>query len=833
MAKTTLTTNRTAYQLSLLLLVFSLYFVQCDAQPKLKPEKSVAWFDYFNYTGNDDFYNENPLTEEDQFYNPILPGWYSDPSICKRGNDYFLVTSTFSYFPGVPLFHSTDLVNWKQIGHILDRPSQLPLDGQRIGEGIFAPAISYNPHNETFYMITTNIRRGNFFVKTKDPFGDWSDPIWMPEVKGIDPSIFFDDDGKAYIVNNDAPDGKPLYDGHRAIRVQEFDWKTEKVFGPAKMIVNGGVNIEEKPIWIEGPHIYKINGMYYLMDAEGGSGPEHSEVIFRGESPMGPFIPWDKNPILTQRHLDPKRPNPIGWAGHADLVQDNAGDWWAVFLACRPIDNEFENLGRETFLMPVKWSEDGFPYMTQGDDLIPMIVQKKGVKRENVTFGNFSVKDDFTEPELGLEWLTLRTPATEHYSLKNPSGYLSLICSENKATQRKTPALVLRRLQHHKFEAETKLTFDPAENDAAGLLLLKDEGHQYFLSVSKADKAREVSLLKISRSGEEKLASEKVKGGAGAIGLKVVSHGKTFDFYYAQKENNWELLVAGIDARYLSTANSYGFTGTTIGMYAVKNPDLPAQNIKPAPEGFDRERSGITKGKLDSIAYASTTVGTKRKALVYTPPGYSKNAKYPVLYLLHGIGGDEKEWLNGGNPQVILDNLYADGKIKPMIVVMPNGRAMKDDRAIGNIFDSVKVAAFATFEKDLLNDLIPYIEANFPVIKERESRAIAGLSMGGGQSLNFGLGNLDYFAWIGGFSSAPNTKSPEELLPNPEMARKMVKVLWFSCGDNDRLSRISQAAHEYFLENKLPHTYYVIPGGGHDFNVWKESLYQYSQLLFK
>lgn len=544
-----------------------------------QPEKSAAYFDYFSYTGNDDFYNENPLGKENQFYNPILPGWYSDPSICRNGDDYFLVTSTFSYFPGVPIFHSKDLVNWKQIGHVLNRPSQLPLEGQRIGEGIFAPAISYNPHNQTYYMITTNIRRGNFFVKTKDPFGEWSDPIWLPEVGGIDPSIFFDENGKAYIVNNDAPDGPPLYQGHRAIRVQEFDWKTEKAFGPRKMIVNGGVNIEEKPIWIEGPHIYKINGMYYLMDAEGGSGPEHSEVIFRGENPMGPYTPWDKNPILTQRHLDPERPDPIGWAGHADLVQTKEGDWWAVFLACRPIDNDFENLGRETFIMPVKWSEDGFPYMTQGDDLIPMILEREGVIREdNVTFGNFSVRDDFNSATLAMEWLTLRSPGTENYSLSDQSGYLKLQCTEEKATGRATPALISRRLQHHKFECTTRMIFDPdmAEEDAAGLLLLKDEMHQYFMAVSKMNDTLEVSLLKIARSGIENLASQVIEPKGKSLELKVVSHGKTFDFYYAEGKNKWELLIADIDAHYLSTDNSYGFTGTTIGLYAVKKPmELP------------------------------------------------------------------------------------------------------------------------------------------------------------------------------------------------------------------------------------------------------------------
>lgn len=258
-----------------------------------------------------------------------------------------------------------------------------------------------------------------------------------------------------------------------------------------------------------------------------------------------------------------------------------------------------------------------------------------------------------------------------------------------------------------------------------------------------------------------------------------------------------------------------------------------SQNIvKHAPEGFDSIRTGIAHGKIDSISYPSKTVGTSRKAIIYMPPNYSKNRKYPVLYLLHGIGGDEKEWLKGGQPQVILDNLYAENKIEPIIVVMPNGRAMKDDHATGNIMAPDKVEAFATFEKDLLNDLIPYIEKKFPVIKDREHRAIAGLSMGGGQSLNFGLGNLDNFAWIGGFSSAPNTKPPEQLLPDPEKARKMLKLLWISCGDNDGLIAFSQRTHNYLNANNVPHIYYIEPGV-HDFKVWKNSLYMFSQLIFK
>ncbi|HEX3167447.1 MAG TPA: alpha/beta hydrolase-fold protein [Chitinophagaceae bacterium] len=254
--------------------------------------------------------------------------------------------------------------------------------------------------------------------------------------------------------------------------------------------------------------------------------------------------------------------------------------------------------------------------------------------------------------------------------------------------------------------------------------------------------------------------------------------------------------------------------------------------IKQAPPGFDSLRADVSQGKIDTIIYESRTVGTKRRAIIYTPPGFSKKNKYPVLYLLHGIGGDEKEWLNGGKPQVILDNLYAEGKIKPMIVVMPNGRAMKDDRAGGNVFDSAKVQAFATFEKDLLNDLIPYIEKNFPVLTDREHRAIAGLSMGGGQSLNFGLGNLDKFAWVGGFSSAPNTKKPEELVPDPEAAKNKLKLLWISCGDNDGLITFSKRTHDYLYEKNVPHIYYIEPGV-HDFKVWKNGLYMFSQFLFK
>lgn len=254
--------------------------------------------------------------------------------------------------------------------------------------------------------------------------------------------------------------------------------------------------------------------------------------------------------------------------------------------------------------------------------------------------------------------------------------------------------------------------------------------------------------------------------------------------------------------------------------------------VKHAPTGFDSVRVAVPHGRVDTIFYPSRTVGTTRRAMVYTPPGYSKNGIYPVLYLLHGIGGDEFEWLSNGHPEVILDNLYADRNAEPMIVVIPNGRAMKDDRATGNIFDFEKVQAFATFERDLLDDLIPYVERSFPVYSDRDHRAIAGLSMGGGQALNFGLGNLDTFAWVGGFSSAPNTKEPQLLLPKPDEATKKLQLLWISCGDDDNLITFSQRTHDYLQAHAVPHIFYVEPGV-HDFKVWKNSLYMFARLIFK
>ena len=546
-------------------LAAGLALVAC--KPAISP--GVAVFESFRYEGRDAIYQAHPLPGKDAVYNPILPGWYSDPSFCTNGEgDYFLVTSTFSYFPGVPLFHSRDLVNWKQVGHVLDRPSQLTgLGRQHTSGGIYAPDIKYNPKNRTYYMITTNVGAGNFLVKTQDPFGPWSEPILLPQVQGIDPSLFFDDDGRAYIVNNDeAPGGKPEYDGHRTIRIVEYDVQDDCTIGERRIIVDKGVDPAAKPVWIEGPHLYKIDGKYFLMCAEGGTSDQHSEVVFRADTPMGEYKPWHRNPILTQRHLAADRPEPVTCTGHADLLQTPEGEWWGVFLGCRPVKGGFENLGRETFLLPVRWSEDGFPFFLEEDETVPVIVRRPGTRVEGTpTFGNFVVEDSFTGDRLDKSWMTLRGPADGLYALKG--GALELTCSPLRATRFETPALILRRLQHHAFTASTRMRFVPEGTEAAGLLLYKDERHQYFLKVCLVDEKPSICL---ERSGET-LSCKRLPDTFSTVDLAIVSDdGLTFRFGYAVDGREMRTLVAGVDASYLSTAVAGGFTGTTVGPYAVK-----------------------------------------------------------------------------------------------------------------------------------------------------------------------------------------------------------------------------------------------------------------------
>ena len=420
--KSTLSVGKRVILLSLCMTMFSVAGFSQGA--KGKKVKGAPVFLQAVYQGNDQVYNENPL-QAGEFYNPILQGCYPDPSITRKGDDYFLVCSSFAMFPGVPIFHSKDLVNWTQIGHVLDRTSQLKVHDTGISAGVYAPAIKYNPNNDTFYMITTQFAGGfgNIIVKSKDPFKGWSDPIKL-NFDGIDPSIFFDDNGKAYVVHNDGPKrGEELYNGHRVIKIWEYDVENDQVIpGSDQVIVNGGVDLSKKPIWIEAPHIYKKNGRYYLMCAEGGTGDWHSEVIFVSDSPKGPFIPAPNNPILSQRYLNQKRKNMVDWAGHADLVEGPDGKYYGVFLAIRPNEKGRVNIGRETFILPVDWSGE-FPVFENG--LIPMepkLKTPKGVENKTgkdgyFPNGNFTFTENFTSPQLDYRWIGLRGPREEFISV--------------------------------------------------------------------------------------------------------------------------------------------------------------------------------------------------------------------------------------------------------------------------------------------------------------------------------------------------------------------------------------------------------------------------------
>ncbi len=431
---------------------------------------------------------------------------------------------------------------------MLDRPSQLNLQSQAISEGIFAPALSY--HDGLFYMVTTLVGGGgNFFVTAKDPAGPWSDPIWLNSVDGIDPSFFFDDDGKAYVVNNGPPVGEPLYDGHRALWIQEFDTATQKMVGPRSVIVNGGVDIAKKPIWIEGPHIFKVDKTYYLIAAEGGTGDQHSEVVFRSASVTGPYEPYTGNPILTQRHLDPSRPFPVTSTGHADVVQLPNGDFWSVFLGTRPYEGDYYNTGRETFLMPVRWV-DGWPVITAGTETVPYVHKAPELPKEPAPAipmrGNFTYRDEFNDSELARYWSFIRTPGERWHDLTASPGWLTVKARPDHIGQRKQPSFVGRRQQHGWASASTAMKYLPsAPGDAAGLVAFQNDDYYYFLGVTLADGQPVIQLEKKagkSTNGEAQVvASTKIDLSKGApLYLKIEAQGASYSFSYAQEPGAWQ-----------------------------------------------------------------------------------------------------------------------------------------------------------------------------------------------------------------------------------------------------------------------------------------------------
>jgi len=509
--------------------------------------------------------------------NPILAGFYPDPSIVKVGPDYYLVNSTFAYFPGIPVMHSRDLKNWRQVGNVISRPSQMNFLGDRLTRGLFAPAIDY--HNGTYYVTCTQVdHRGNFVVTAKNPAGPWSNPIFLPEVKGIDPSLFFDDaSGKAYVIyNSDPPDNKPLYSGHRSIKSIELDPATLQTVGEAKILVNGGVDLSKQPVWIEGPHLLHTHNWYYLYAAEGGTSVNHSEVVFRSHSPLGPFVPYEHNPILTQRDLPKDRKDPITSAGHAQLVQGPDGQTYAIFLAVRPYEDNYYNTGRETFIAPVTWRDD-WPVINPDSPEIKYSytrnypeVKQPGARPQSGNFAYTLTFDKALDPAL----LFLRTRDSSSYALSKAAG-LTLKLKPETCAGTGNPSFIGKRQQHLHGSAETELTFAAkSENERAGLVALQDEHHFYYLCQSVAAGKPVVQLFKSGADKQpmELLAQQPLEATVGKVRLRIRAEGDTYGFDFAETPKApWRVLKDKVDARFLSTQVAGGFIGCLYGMYATSS----------------------------------------------------------------------------------------------------------------------------------------------------------------------------------------------------------------------------------------------------------------------
>lgn len=507
--------------------------------------------------------------------NPILTGFYPDPSIVKVGTDYYLVNSTFSYFPGIPVMHSKDLKNWKQIGNVIDRPSQMDFMGERLTRGLFAPAISY--YKGVYYVTCTDIDHdGNFVATATNPAGPWSNPVRVPEARGIDPSLYFDEGtDKAYIIyNSDAPDNKPLYSGHRTIRMYELDYKTLKVVGEEKQLVNGGVDLSKKPVWIEAPHIMKRGDWHYLYAAEGGTSVNHSEVILRSKDVWGPYVPYEGNPILTQRDLPEDRPNAITSAGHGQFVEGPDGKDYMIFLAVRPYEGDYYNTGRETFIVPVTWNEEGWPMAEHGENELKYsyevnwkeVKQKKALPQN----GNFEYTLKLKKG-LSPEFLFMRTRDESSYQISKKG--LTLNLKPETVMDLENPSFVGKRQQHLYSTAETEITFEPAaDNEKAGLVILQSESHFYFIGKSKVNGQNTIQLYKgVPRKKEMELLTEVPLLSSGPLKLKIESFGDYYNFSFAEKGSDFKLLKDHVDGKFLSTKDAGGFLGSLYGMYATSS----------------------------------------------------------------------------------------------------------------------------------------------------------------------------------------------------------------------------------------------------------------------
>jgi alpha-N-arabinofuranosidase len=534
--------------------------------------RAIAHFDWFDYRGDDHL----PRPRSGEYANPILQGFYPDPSIVRVGSDYYLVNSTFAWFPGMPVFHSRDLVHWTQVCNAIDRSSQLNFGSVGMGQGLYAPDISW--HDGTFYIVNTCVGCGGTFVITaKRAEGPWSDPVFFPELDGaIDPSIFFDLDGTAWIVNNGPPPEAPRYEGHRALWLQQFDPEAMKMVGPRTVLVDGGVHPEQNPIWIEGPHIFVKDGIHYLIAAEGGTAEQHSEVVFRSDKVTGPYVPLASNPILTQRDLPNDRTNPITSTGHAKFVETPAGEWWAVFLGVRPYDSTGDfNTGRETFMMPVRW-KDGWPRITDPGQRVPwteraakLPPQPRGPVPLN---GDFNFREEFNSPKLAPHWMMLRNPRGHWWRIAG--GALQLDARPVALGDEGNPSLLARRQQHLNATGTTEVRFRPANDGAeAGLVAMQSDEYYYFIGVGRQRGKPVVRVRKRAGSSEPKAgvvigeAPLGVRSGA-PVELRISAHGAKYDFAWSTDSKHWHVLVKDADGTILSTKKAGGFVGAVFALYA-------------------------------------------------------------------------------------------------------------------------------------------------------------------------------------------------------------------------------------------------------------------------
>ena len=496
------------------------------------------------------------------FPNPILPGCYPDPSICRVGEDYYLVTSTFEYFPGLPVFHSRDLIHWHQIGHVLDRTSQLQLDAVRPSGGLYAPTIRY--WQGKFYVINTLVdgknHSGNFIVTAIDPAGPWSEPYWLESAPGFDPSLFFDEDGRAWYTGNRLA-SKSQYEGHTEIWMQEVDMKMMCLKGKSIVLWDGAV---KGAVWAEAPHLYKINNLYYLLIAEGGTAHHHAVTVARSDRVNGPYEANRGNPILTHRHLGLNYP--IVGTGHADLVETQTGEWWMVLLAMRPYGGYFYNLGRETFLVPVSW-EEGWPVISPGTGKVEFSYPSPNLPEQ--PWPTETACDHFDKLTLAFQWNVLRTPYEEFWNLSERPSFLRLKVRPQRLSEKLTPSFVGRRQQHIHFEVKAALQFAPqTKNECAGLALLQNPDFHFLFIVTKGTEPV-IRLIKRS-AGEEELLAEKAIS-PGLVYLRVDGEKQAYSFFAGSEQDKWQPIAEEIDGRILSTPIAGGFVGTYIGMYTSSN----------------------------------------------------------------------------------------------------------------------------------------------------------------------------------------------------------------------------------------------------------------------